>query len=335
AEWPCGEKWADYALFVGFELYGIVEAKKYASDISTDLQQAKIYAERLSQQHEAMLLGSWNGYRAPFLFSTNGRPYLEQIKTKSGVWFLDVRNPHSRSRALQGWYSPEGLIKLFEKDKAAAESKLQSESADFLESESGLGLRKYQVAAITAVERKLIESPEDRRSLITMATGTGKTRTIIGLCYRLIQSNRFQRILFLVDRTLLANQAINAFKDNKIIGLNTFAEIYDIKELKHILPEMDTRLHFATVQGMVKRIFYNEGEDIPAIDQYDCIIVDEAHRGYLMDRELDEDDLEFRDQREYVSKYRMVLDYFDAYAIGMTATPALHTTEIFGSAVYA
>lgn len=334
AEWPCGEKWADYALFVGFELYGIVEAKKYASDISTDLQQAKIYAERLSQQHEATLLGSWNGYRAPFLFSTNGRPYLEQIKTKSGVWFLDVRNPHSRSRALQGWYSPEGLIKLFEKDKAAAESKLQSESADFLESESGLGLRKYQVAAITAVERKLIESPEDRRSLITMATGTGKTRTIIGLCYRLIQSNRFQRILFLVDRTLLANQAINAFKDNKIIGLNTFAEIYDIKELKHILPEMDTRLHFATVQGMVKRIFYNEGEDIPAIDQYDCIIVDEAHRGYLMDRELDEDDLEFRDQREYVSKYRMVLDYFDAYAIGMTATPALHTTEIFGSAVY-
>ncbi|MCF1752346.1 type I restriction-modification system endonuclease [Mariniradius sediminis] len=334
AEWPCGEKWADYALFVGFELYGIVEAKKYASDISTDLQQAKIYAERLTQQHEATLLGTWSGYRAPFLFSTNGRPYLEQIKTKSGVWFLDVRNPHSRSRALQGWYSPEGLIKLFEKDKAAAETKLQSESADFLESESGLGLRKYQVAAITAVERKLIESPEDRRILLTMATGTGKTRTIIGLCYRLIQSNRFQRILFLVDRTLLANQAINAFKDNKIIGLNTFAEIYNIKGLNHILPELDTRLHFATVQGMVKRIFYNEGEDIPPIDQYDCIIVDEAHRGYLMDREIDEEDLEFRDQRDYVSKYRMVLDYFDAYAIGMTATPALHTTEIFGSAVY-
>ncbi|MBJ7883292.1 hypothetical protein, partial [Gelidibacter salicanalis] len=59
-----------------------------------------------------------------------------------------------------------------------------------------------------------------------------------------------------------------------------------------------------------------------------------AHRGYLLDRELDEDDLEFRDQRDYVSKYRMVLDYFDAYAIGLTATPALHTTEIFGSAVY-
>ncbi|MEP4376173.1 MAG: type I restriction-modification system endonuclease, partial [Algoriphagus sp.] len=334
AEWPCGEKWADYALFVGFELYGIVEAKRYASDISTDLHQSKIYAEKLSSKHEAVLVGKWEDYYVPFLFSTNGRPYLEQIKTKSGVWFLDLRNPYSRARVLQGWYSPEGLVKLFEKDRTASEAKLQAEQIDFLQAATGLGLRKYQVDAIQAVEKKLIANPEDRRTLITMATGTGKTRTIIGLCYRLIQSNRFQRILFLVDRRLLARQAINAFKDNKIVGLNTFAEIYDVKELKQVAPELDTRLHFATVQGMVKRLFYNDGEDIPAVDQYDCIIVDEAHRGYLLDRELDEDDLEFRDQRDYVSKYRMVLDYFDSHAIGMTATPALHTTEIFGSAVY-
>ncbi|SDC50647.1 type I restriction enzyme, R subunit [Algoriphagus faecimaris] len=334
AEWPCGEKWADYALFIGFDLYGIVEAKRYASDISTDLHQSKIYAEKVEAKHEAALLGNWEKYHVPFLFSTNGRPFLEQIKTKSGVWFLDVRNPFNRSRVLQGWYSPEGLVKLFEKDRKESELKLQSEPIDFLEAETGLGLRKYQIEAIRAVEKKLIAKPEDRRTLITMATGTGKTRTIIGLAYRLIQSNRFQRILFLVDRRLLARQAINAFKDNKIVGLNTFAEIYDVKELKHLAPELDTRLHFATVQGMVKRLFYNEGEDIPAIDQYDCIIVDEAHRGYLLDRELDEDDLEFRDQRDYVSKYRMVLDYFDAHAIGLTATPALHTTEIFGNAVY-
>lgn len=334
AEWPCGSKWADYALFVGFELYGIVEAKKYAEDISTNLQQSKVYAELISPGHEARLLGKWGDYRVPFLFSTNGRPYLEQIKTKSGVWFLDVRNPHGRSRALQGWYSPDGLVKLLEKDVRQSEEKLKTESADFLEASAGLGLRRYQLKAIEAVEQKLIEHPEDRRSLITMATGTGKTRTIIGLCYRLIQSNRFRRILFLVDRTLLATQAMDAFKDNKIIGLNTFAEIYDVKELKHAVPELDTRLHFATVQGMVKRLFYSEDVAVPSVDQYDCIIIDEAHRGYLLDREMDEDDLEFRDQRDYVSKYRMVLDYFDAYAIGLTATPALHTTEIFGSAVY-
>ncbi|MFC2188504.1 type I restriction-modification system endonuclease [Fulvivirgaceae bacterium LMO-SS25] len=334
AEWPCQNKWADYALFIGTELYGIVEAKKYASDISTDLRQSKIYAVLVQVANEATLIGQWGEYKVPFLFSTNGRPYLEQIKTKSGVWFLDVRNPHGQSRALQGWYSPDGLVKLYEKDLKESEEKLKNESAGFLESETGLGLRKYQIKAIQAVEDKLVAKPDDKRSLIAMATGTGKTRTIIGLCYRLIQTNRFQRILFLVDRTLLATQAINSFKDNKIIGLNTFSEIYDVKELKDLVPELDTRLHFSTVQGMVKRIFYNENGAIPTVDQYDCIIIDEAHRGYLLDREMDEEDLEFKNQKDYVSKYRMVLDYFDAYAIGLTATPALHTTEIFGTAVY-
>lgn len=334
AEWPCGSKWADYALFVGFDLYGIVEAKKYAADISTDLSQSKIYAELVETKNEAALLGEWQGYKVPFLFSTNGRPYLDQIKTKSGVWFLDVRNKHGRSKALQGWYSPEGLVKLLEKDLKASEEKLKTETVDFLESPTGLGLRKYQLNAIQELEKALLGDPNRTRALITMATGTGKTRTIIGLCYRLIQSNRFQRILFLVDRTLLATQAINAFKDNKIIGLNTFSEIYGVKELGAKVPELDTRLHFATVQGMVKRVFYSEESEVPPVDQYDCIIIDEAHRGYLMDREMDEDDLDFKDQRDYVSKYRMVLDYFDAFAIGLTATPALHTTEIFGPAVY-
>lgn len=334
AEWPADSKWADYALFIGAQLYGIVEAKKYATDISTDLRQSKIYAEKVKQEHEAVLLGQWGSYKAPFLFSTNGRPYLEQIRTKSGVWFLDVRNKYNTSRALQGWYSPEGLVKLFERNLKEAESKLSNESAAFLKNDSGLGLREYQLKAIEAVEKNLLDNPQDRRALIAMATGTGKTRTIIGLCYRLIQSNRFRRILFLVDRTLLATQAINHFKDNKIIGLNTFSEIYDVKGLKDIIPDADTRLHFSTVQGMVKRLFYSEDMDVPPVDQYDCIIIDEAHRGYLLDKEIDEEDMEFKNQYDYVSKYRMVLDYFDAYAIGLTATPALHTKEIFGSPVF-
>lgn len=335
AEWPAQSKWADYALFIGTQLYGIVEAKKYANDISTDLRQSKIYAELVEPKHEASLLGSWGNYKAPFLFSTNGRPYLKQIETKSGVWFLDAREEHNTARALQGWYSPEGLVKLYEKNIKESEAKLKSESPDFLESINGLGLRVYQVDAIQAIENKLMQHPDDRRALIAMATGTGKTRTIIGLCYRLIQSNRFKRILFLVDRRLLGIQAINHFKDNKIVGLNTFSEIYDVKGLKDLVPDIDTRLHFATVQGMVKRLFYSDSDEgTPSVDQYDCIIIDEAHRGYLLDKEIDEDDLEFKNQIDYVSKYRMVLDYFDAYAVGLTATPALHTKEIFGSPAF-
>ncbi|WP_236648847.1 type I restriction-modification system endonuclease [Spirosoma sp. 209] len=185
------------------------------------------------------------------------------------------------------------------------------------------------------MEDHIIQQPHTRKALIAMATGTGKTRTIIGLCYHLIQTNRFNRILFLVDRTLLGTQAINAFKDNKVVGLNTFADIYGVKELKHALPADETRLQFATVQAMVKRLFETDGDEaVPAVDQYDCIIIDEAHRGYLLDKEIDEEGLTFKNQQEYVSRYRMVLDYFDAYAIGLTATPALHTTEIFGKPVY-
>ena len=333
AEWPAGSLQADYALFIGLKLYGIVEAKKYAQDISTNLRQSKIYAKQMLVNHGAELLGSWENTHVPFLFSTNGRPYLKQIETKSGIWFLDVRKPKNTSKPLQGWYSPEGLIKLFEKDFDKANEKLKSTIPDFLESKSGLNLRKYQVKAIQAVEDQILQHPEKKRALIAMATGTGKTRTIIGLCYRLIQTNRFRRILFLVDRTLLGTQASNAFKDNKIVDLNTFSAIYDVKELQDIIPDIDTRLHFATVQGMVKRLFFSE-EGQPSVDQYDCIIIDEAHRGYILDRELDEEDLAFKDQMDYVSKYRKVLDYFDAYAIGLTATPALHTNEIFGSPIY-
>ncbi len=335
AEWKVGAKWADYALFIGTEFYGIVEAKKYAQDISTDLFQSKRYAEFAEQKGPVQFLGLWDNYKIPFLFSTNGRTFLKQIETKSGIWFLDARNPHNHSRSIKGWFSPEGLKKLWEQDIAGAEQKLKDNIPDFLRDKNGLALRDYQMKAINAVENTLIENPDSGRILLAMATGTGKTRTIIGLVYRLIQSNRFRRILFLADRRLLVGQASDSFKDNKIEDLNTFAEIYQVQGLTDLIPELDTRLHFATVQSMVARLFYQkEGSEILPIDTYDCIIVDEAHRGYLLDKEMDDDELEFKNQQDYVSKYRRVLDYFDATAIGMTATPALHTTEIFGSPVY-
>lgn len=333
AEWPCNGKWADYALFVGTELYGIVEAKKFATDISTDLHQSKIYAERIESSDDFSLLGQWNTYKVPFLFSTNGRDYLEQIKTKSGIWFLDIRNERNRAEALRGWFSPEGLVEFFKRDIETANSRLQESEYDYLKNPSGLGLRYYQIDAIKAVEQKIIEQPHDKRSLLVMATGTGKTRTTIGLAYRLIKSDRFKRILFLTDRRLLASQALGSFKDNKVEDINTFSSIYKMEEMKNVFPESDTRLHFATVQSMVKRLFYSENDVLP-IDTYDCIIIDEAHRGYNLDKEIDESDLHFKDENDYVGQYKRVIEYFNAYIIGLTATPALHTTEIFGKPVH-
>jgi type I restriction enzyme R subunit len=335
AEWKVGPKWADYALFIGTELFGIVEAKKYAQDISTDLRQSKIYAQHAEENKSLQLLGQWGDYHVPFLFSTNGRKYLKQLETKSGIWFLDVRKFHNQARSLKGWYSPEGLKKLWEQNIQTAEQKLKNNAPDYLMDNTGLNLREYQIKAIKKVEETILQKSHKKRILIAMATGTGKTRTIIGLAYRLVQSNRFKRILFLVDRRLLAQQASDHFKDNKIEDLKTFSDIYDVKELKELTPELDTRLHFATVQSMVKRLFFSDDDrEILPIDTYDCIIVDEAHRGYLLDREMDETELEIKDQNDYISKYRMALDYFDATAIGLTATPALHTTEIFGHPVF-
>lgn len=333
AEWPCGGKWADYALFVGEKLYGIVEAKKYATDISTDLHQSKIYAELITPIENSELLGTWQKYHVPFLFSTNGRNYLEQIKTKSGIWFLDIRNDRNRPDALRGWFSPEGLVDVYNRIVEDANNKLVESDYTYLESTSGLGLRYYQIEAIKAVEHKIINNPDDKRSLLVMATGTGKTRTVIGLVYRLIQSNRFKRVLFLTDRRLLATQALGNFKDNKIKDFNTFENIYKVEDLTTTKPDETTRLHFATVQSMVKRLFYSEGETLP-IDTYDCIIIDEAHRGYNLDRELDEGDLQFRDENDYVGQYKRVMEYFNAYIIGLTATPALHTTQLFGHPVH-
>jgi type I restriction enzyme R subunit len=89
------------------------------------------------------------------------------------------------------------------------------------------------------------------------------------------------------------------------------------------------------VQGMVRRLLFPaEGDWVPPVDAYDCIVVDECHRGYTLDREMSETELGFRSEEDYISKYRRVLEHFDAVKIGLTATPALHTTEIFGLPVY-
>ena len=86
---------------------------------------------------------------------------------------------------------------------------------------------------------------------------------------------------------------------------------------------------------MVQRVLYPSDDAADTrVDQYDCIVVDECHRGYLLDRELSDTELTFRGYEDYISKYRRVLDYFDAVKIGLTATPALHTTQIFGAPVY-
>lgn len=150
--------------------------------------------------------------------------------------------------------------------------------------------------------------------------------------YRLLKAERFRRILFLVDRTALGTQAIDVFNEAPLEQNHPLSKIYNIAELGDMAAEAETRMQVATVQAMVKRVYASDQP--PPLDAYDCIIVDEAHRGYTLDQDMTEGELVLRDQAQYLSTYRRVLDYFDAVKIGLTATPARHTTEIFGKPVY-
>ncbi|MGV3527098.1 MAG: type I restriction-modification system endonuclease [Candidatus Sericytochromatia bacterium] len=333
AEWPVGRRRADYALFDGLRLVGLIEAKRQGKDVVSDLQQAKVYARELTPAHGAELCGPWGDYQAPFLFASNGRPFLKNLAEKSGIWFLDARLNSNHPRALQHWHSPESLRDLLQRDEASAYIRLQREPLDYLQDPAGLGLRPYQLKAIAAVEQTLAQGR--REALVAMATGTGKTRTVIGLIYRLLKSDRFKRILFLVDRNVLGEQSSDAFKDATVEDLLRFTQTYDVGELKDRRPDLATKVQIATVQSMVQRLFYSADESsVLPVDTYDCIVVDEAHRGYVLDRELSEDSLAFKNEADYLGQYRRVLDWFDSVKIALTATPAAHTVAIFGPLVY-
>ncbi|RDY22586.1 type I restriction-modification system endonuclease [Romboutsia maritimum] len=338
AEWPTSSKYkksgyVDYALFIGEKLVGFIEAKKYSKDVGSHIIESKTYAKGVKEEHLDYAVGGWEEYNVPFLFTSNGRKYIEEIKEKSGVHFLDCRKTTNNPKVLQNFYTPQNILELLESDLDKSNEELDKLSFDFLQDPKGVGLRYYQVDAIKAVENAIKEGKES--ALITMATGTGKTRTVLGLIYRLLKTDRFKRILFLVDRTSLGNQASETFEEVKIEQLQTLNQIYNINKLEDKKIDKETKIHVATVQAMVKRIMYNNDESqIPGVRDYDAIIIDEAHRGYILDKEILEEELEYKDEKDFLSKYKKVIDYFDAFKVALTATPALHTTQIFGKQVY-
>lgn len=330
AEWPTSTGPADYAQFVGTMLVGVVEAKRKRKNVSAALGQSERYSKgvKLADGEGKFAGGPWGEFKVPFLFSTNGRPYLKQIETESGIWFRDARSPTNHARPLTDWFTPEGLKAELDIDRAKADAALKTEPFNF-----GFELRPYQQAAIEKIEGKLAEGR--REMLAAMATGTGKTKLAIAFLYRVLAAGRFRRVCFVVDRSALGNQTKDEFTTTKVVGPRAFADIFGLKGLEDINPDIDTRVHICTIQGLVKRVLYaGDPADVPPIDQYDLMLIDECHRGYLLDREMSDAELGFRSQDDYVSKYRRVLEHFDAVKVGLTATPALHTVQIFGDPVF-
>lgn len=323
---------ADYALFVAGQPLGIVEAKKITLGPQNVLTQAERYSRGVANSPF-----DFSGFRVPFLYSTNGEI----------VWFHDIRHQLNRSRRIATFHTPSALQEMLTRDFDAACSWF-----DATPNRHSL-LRPYQIEANTAIERAITD--RKRQMLVAMATGTGKTFTLVNQVYRLMKSGVARRILFLVDRRALAAQAVNAFASFEPERGLKFDKIYEVYSQRFrredvgederfddkVLPAsylLDPQpghafVYVCTIQRMAINLFGRqaafelgevETEDdadklsIP-IHAFDLIVADECHRGYTSSE---------------LSVWRNTLDHFDAIKAGLTATPAAHTKAYFNDVVY-
>ncbi|OGW15355.1 MAG: restriction endonuclease subunit R [Nitrospinae bacterium RIFCSPLOWO2_12_FULL_45_22] len=333
-EYPTATGPADYVLFYKGIALACVEGKKIQIGPQNVLQQAKRYARGFPGGAY-----SFGEYHLPFVYSTNGRI----------IWFQDLRDPLNLSREVAAFHTPQALMEMLNKNDAASRKWLR-------ENEIGNKyLWPFQIEAIRAIEQAVMD--RRRHMLVAMATGTGKTFTMVNLIYRLMKSGYARRILFLVDRRALAAQAVTAmasFEAEPGLKFDQCYEVYsqrfrredldeDMKFDPKLLPteyltnpsSRDSFVYISTIQRMRINLFGYEGMfypssgdqdddsdasklDIP-IHAFDVIIADECHRGYTAQEE---------------SKWREVLMHFDSIKIGLTATPAAHTTAFFKQIVY-
>lgn len=324
---------ADYALGVGGTILAIVEAKK----LTLGPQNVLTQAERYSRGATGNPL-NFGGHRVPFLYSTNGEV----------TWFRDARDPLNRSRRVATFHAPGALAELLDRDPQAAAARLATTPNDHPR------LRAYQVAANAAVERGIAD--RRREMLVAMATGTGKTFTTVNGVYRLLKAGVAKRVLFLVDRRALAAQAVRAFKSFEPEPGLKFDQVYELFSQRfqqsdfgederfdptllpttyltdpqpgHVFVYVCTiqRLAMNVLGAAAAGVFGPEGDDesdatklpIPT-HAFDLIVADECHRGYTAAE---------------VSAWRDTLNHLDAIKVGLTATPATHTTAFFGDPVY-
>ena len=337
AEWPTDSAfykngYVDYAFFIGEKLVAVMDAKKASEDVASTIDvQVKDYATHIKHDDLKYIVGVWGAYQVPFLFASNGRSYIEQLRTKSGIWFLDARNSANQPYPIRNWFSPSDLLEKLGQNIEEANEALVTADDSFMTDPTGLNLRDYQIRAINKATEVIVNGKPT--ALLAMATGTGKTRTVLGLIYKMLESKRFRRILFLVDRVSLGEQAMDTFKDVKLKELMTLDQIYELKAIDDNDINLETKVSVSTVQGLLKRTVLSDTPDLMP-GAFDLIIVDEAHRGYILDREMTDEEILYDNQEDYMSKYKQVIEYFDAVKIALTATPALHTTQIFGEPVF-
>lgn len=261
-----GEGFVDYVLWGDDGLpLAVVEAKRTKKDARIGQQQAKLYADCLQQM---------KGQR-PIIFFTNGYE----------TWLWD--DQQYPPRKVQGFYKKDELQLLINRRRSLKDLTSATINKTIVE-------RYYQLEAIRRVgedfqKRKL------RKALLVMATGTGKTRTVIALIELLQKCNWIKRVLFLADRNALLTQAGNAFKEH--LPHSSPVDITKIKD------DTTSRIVLSTYPTMMNCIDEAKGGNKRfSPGHFDLIVIDEAHRSIYQ-------------------KYRAIFEYFDAMLLGLTATP--------------
>jgi type I restriction enzyme R subunit len=305
---------ADYFIYLLAKGAGVIEAKPRGHTLTGVENQSAKYTVGLPEHFPA-----W--YRPlPFAYESTG------VQTQ----FTNRLDPEPRSRQVFTFHRPEELLRLLQLEQQLR-SRLQHMPPLLTER-----LWAVQVEAILGLEKSLAH--QDLRALIQMATGSGKTYTAASIAYRLIKFAKAKRILFLVDRNNLGKQTLNEFQafQSPYSRLN-FTEEYVVQHLHRNTIDPAAKVVITTIQRLYSMLkgepeFAEENEEdslfetesplineplpvvynpaIP-IESFDFIIIDECHRSIY-------------------NLWRQVLEYFDAFLIGLTATPSAHTIGFFG-----
>jgi type I restriction enzyme R subunit len=310
-EFPLKSGSADYMLFVDRKAAGVIEAKPFGTTLGGVDWQSDKYTIGLPDN-----LPKYQ-HPLPFAFESTGKETL----------FRDLRDPEPCSRRLFAFFKPETL-----KDYLSQEKTLRTGFRE-LPPLITQGLRDCQIEAIQKLEESFAQARP--RALIQMASGGGKTFTAVTTAYRLVKFAKARRILFLVDRNHLGRQTLKEFQQyvtpddgrkftelynvqrltsNKLdpvckVVITNIQRMYSMLRGEELDPELEelSTFEFSAAQPQPREISYNP--EIP-IETFDFIVTDECHRSIY-------------------NLWRQVLEYFDAFLIGLTATPSKQTIGFF------
>ncbi len=311
-EFPLESGFADYLLFIDREAVGAIEAKPEGSTLSGVEEQTGGYLSGLPEGIPHI------DNPLPFGYESTG----------TETFFVDLRDPSPRSRRVFAFHKPDTL-KGWLNQGETLRARLRG-----LPALAAGNLRDCQSEAITNLEQSFAQGKP--RSLIQMATGSGKTFAAVSFIYRLIKFGNARRVLFLVDRRTLGEQALTEFKQYVTPDDGRkFTELYNVQHLTSNTLDPVSRVCITTIQRLYSMLRGDEELDTEIEEQslFDVTPIEGQPLDITYNPEIPVETFDFvitdECHRSIYNLWRQVLEYFDAFLVGMTATPSKQTLGFF------